>query len=334
MDADLPEACRELLDLQHGVIARWQAASAGLPESAIDARLRRRRWQSLYRGSYAAFTGEPPRISLLWAAALRAGPGAALSYQTAAEIYGLTTRPGRLIHVSVPPGRQLAVSAQERHPAAPAVRIHRSVQLTQTRHPLLSPPRTRIEETALDLAQQAADLDEAIFWLAAACGSRLTTAAKLRAALEARQRMPWRTELTAALADVSDGVQSPLEFRYVRDVERRHGLPKATRQVQRLSGGRRQFLDNLYERYLLVVELDGRAAHPVEGRWANIGRDNVSVVSGIFTLRYSWGDVTGRPCSVATEVATVLRSRGWTGAPSPCTPQCAVLHISAGSFQS
>jgi hypothetical protein len=85
MYADLPGSCRELLDLQHGVIARWQAASAGLPKSAIDARLRRGRWQSLYRGSYAAFTGEPPRISLLLAAVLRAGPGSALSHQTAAE---------------------------------------------------------------------------------------------------------------------------------------------------------------------------------------------------------------------------------------------------------
>jgi hypothetical protein len=334
MYADLPDACRELLDLQGGVIARWQAATAGLPPHVIDTRLRQGRWQSLYRGSYATFTGEPPRLSVLWAAALRGGPEAVLSHQTAAEIDGLVDRPARLIHVSVPPDRQVAVAARERHPGSPGLRIHRSTRLAETRHPLLTPPRTRIEETAVDLARHSADLDEALSWLTAACGRRLTTTAKLRTALEAHARMPWRLELTAALDDVGDGVLSVLEYRYVRHAERAHGLPKARRQRRRASGRRAQYLDNLYEEYLLAVELDGQASHPVAGRWADIRRDNASTVSGVFTLRYGWADVTGRPCSVAAEVAMVLRIRGWTGQVTPCSPQCPISSVMAGISQS
>jgi hypothetical protein len=41
----LPGPCQELLNLQHGVIARWQAAEAGLDPQVIDAQLQCGRWQ-------------------------------------------------------------------------------------------------------------------------------------------------------------------------------------------------------------------------------------------------------------------------------------------------
>jgi hypothetical protein len=73
-----------------------------------------------------------------------------------------------------------------------------------------------------------------------------------------------------------------------------------------MSDQRQQYLDNLYKEYRLAVERDSQVAHPVDGRWADIRRDNVSTVSGIVTLRYGWADVTDRPCSAAAEVAAVL----------------------------
>jgi hypothetical protein len=74
--------------------------------------------------------------------------------------------------------------------------------------------------------------------------------------------MPRRSALAFALADVADGVLSPLEYRYVRNVERAHGLPTAKRQVLIVRGGQRQYLDNLYQAFGLGVELDGQAYHP------------------------------------------------------------------------
>jgi hypothetical protein len=63
--------------------------------------LRNRRWQPLYRGVYAAFTGEPSRTAWRWAAVLRAGEGAALSHYTAAELDRLTDRASNVIHVTI-----------------------------------------------------------------------------------------------------------------------------------------------------------------------------------------------------------------------------------------
>jgi very-short-patch-repair endonuclease len=200
--------------------------------------------------------------------------------------------------------------------------VHRSARIGTARHPVRTPPRTRIEETALDLAQLARNLDEAVAWLSSACGRRLTTAVMLREAMDARGKMRWRSELSRMLADISDGVHSTLEYRYVRNVERAHRLPVPRRQAKKARGPRSQYLDNDYQDFGVAVELDGRVAHPAEARWADIHRDNCSAASGTITLRYSWADITARPCEVAAEVAAVLRQRGWTGQPAACGPQC------------
>lgn len=321
MPRHVPDRSRELLELQHGVIARWQACAIGLDPEFIDTRLRRGRWRRLYHGVYATFTGPPARACLLWAAVLRAGQGAALSYQSAAELDGLTDRAAAVLHVTIPAGRRVVVSAGERDRDTPAVLIHRSRRLTAARHPARTPPRTRIEETVLDLAGLAVSRDEALSWLSSACGRRLTTPAALGRALAARGRIRYRADLAAALGDIGDGAHSVLEFRYVRGVERAHGLPAGRRQARILRGSRSRYLDNLYPDFGVAVELDGRAAHPIEHRWRDIHRDNFCAAEGIVTLRYSWADVMEHPCQVAAEVARALRERGWAGRIRPC-PLC------------
>jgi hypothetical protein len=74
--------------MQQGVIGRGQALEAGLAPDSIETLLRSGRWQRLYRGVYATFTGTPSHEAMLWAVLVRAGPGAALSHETAAELYG------------------------------------------------------------------------------------------------------------------------------------------------------------------------------------------------------------------------------------------------------
>jgi hypothetical protein len=208
----------------------------------------------VHQGVYAAFTGEPCREAQLWAVLLRAGPDAAFSHQTAAALFGLTGDLDGPIHVIVPrDSRPLRI---------PGVIIHRVDRATTARHPALLPPRTRVEETVLDLATTAASIDEAFGWIFRATGKWLTNAERIRRAMAARQKMRWRAELAACLDDVEDGARSNLEHRYVCDVERPHGLPRAVRQARVIRYGRVSYLDNLYEDYLVCVELDGRAAHP------------------------------------------------------------------------
>jgi hypothetical protein len=325
----------ELLDLQRGVISRGQALECGLSASAIRVRLRNGRWQRLADGVYTTFSGEPSRLTLIWAALLAAGPGAAISHQTAAELYNFARRPVPAIHVTIPGDRQVrrGPGAASRGPAGrdsrrlpgqemPPLIVHRSNRIGRARHPALLPPRTRIEETVADLTQCAPTFDEAFHWLSQACGSRLCTVSMIRGALELRKKVRYRAELEAALGDVADGALSLLEYRYVHGVERPHGLPTARRQVPVTLDGTRRYLDNLYQDYLLGVELDGAAAHPVTERWRDIRRDRSLARLGVETLRYSWSDVTTHRCAVAAEIGEILVHRGWPGRIRRCSPDC------------
>ncbi len=316
MSAPLSNECAWLIDHQHGVIARGQAAAVGLDLAVIDTQLRGNRWRQLYRGVYATYTGNPPRRSQLWAGVLRAGPGAALSHHTAAELDGLTDRPSKIIHVTVGHERRVRIAAGDRHELAPRIVVHRSGRIDAIRHPVRTPPRTRAEETVVDLTQLSASFDDAFSWLSRGCGRRLVTPQLVHTAVGMRRRVRWRDEILGALPLIADGVHSYLEYRYVRDVEQAHGLPTAERQAKFIRGvrfPRSQYLDNLYEPFGVVVELDGSAAHLVEDRWRDIHRDNFFATLGIMTLRFSWPDVTRRSCPVAVGVGDVLHTRGWDG---------------------
>jgi hypothetical protein len=278
----------------------------------------------MYTSVYAVFSGEPSREAALWAAALHAGQGAMLSFQTAAELATLTDHPSELIHVTVPSERHL-----ER---IPGVVLHRSDRAAQMLHPARTPPQTRVEETVLDLAGVAETVDDAYGWVARAVGRRLTTEARLRDAMESRGRLRWRRELDQALAQDAGGVHSVLEYRYLRDVERPHHLPQATRQARVRDHGQTEYRDILYEAYLVAVELDGRAAHPGDRRWPDIHRDNAAAATGVITLRYGWLEVTQHPCRVAAQVAKVLEYRGYKGFRG-CQPTCPVTALSTGRFR-
>jgi hypothetical protein len=315
MKRDAMANAREALRCQSGVLTRAQALDAGLTDKAIAVRLGSGRWQRLQTGVYATFSGEPPRDAWLWAAVLRAGPGTALSHRTAAELYGLTD-PAPVIHVTVPIGRRIV----RPHGLA----VHYSGRLDQARHPTLTPPRTRIEDSVLDLAEVSASTDEAFSLILRASASRRTTPERILAALERRARMPRRAGLIQALGAAADGAHSLLEFRYGNRVERPHGLPQGHRQNPVRRGGQNQYQDLNYDEYGLVVELDGREAHPEWFRWADIRRDNANAATGQVTLRYGWDDVTERPCQTALEVAATLWEHGWTGALRRCGARCQV----------
>jgi hypothetical protein len=285
----------------------------GVSGGTLRWRLSSGQWQRLHFGVYAAFSGQPDRTARLWAAVLRAGTGAVLSHHTAAELFGLVSEPSSLIHVTIPAARRMG--------RVPDLVVHVSVRAEPARHPALAPPRTRIEETVLDLVDLAGAADQAVAWVTAALGRRLTTSPRLASALDRRPRIRWRAELVAGLAADMAGTHSVLEVRYLREVERPHGLPRGTRQAMAQRGARTVYRDVLYEEHGVAVELDGRLAHPGDARWLDIRRDNAAAAGGIVTLRYGWTDITQRPCLVAAEVAQALRRRGPVDA-RPCSPGC------------
>jgi hypothetical protein len=307
-----------MFDDQSGVVTRAQALAAGMTVDAIRAHLRAGRWQPLFRSTYATFSGPVPRVGILWSAVLAAGTGAALSRQSAGEVWGLVDEPQTPIHLVLP--------SQRRVNPMRGVVVHRSRRADLARHPSRTPPRTRVEETVVDLVDAAGGLEQAVAWITRACGLRLTRPDRIVEALTIRARVRWRTEVLAALQDVADGAQSPLELRYLRDVERAHRLPSGSRQYMVIRSGGRSYEDVQYPAFGVTVELDGRVAHPAETRWRDMRRDNASVRAGRRVLRYGWADVAGRPCAVAAEVAAVLNGAGWPGIPRTCRRDCSVWH--------
>lgn len=307
----------EILREQCGVISRSQALACGLGVGVIRAHLDSGRWQTAVRSVYATFSGPIPRDGELWAAVLRVGGDSVLSHESAAEVIGLVDDPQTPIHVTVPPGRRVL--------SFRGVTVHQSNRAVVARHPLRLPPQTRIEETVVDLTQSCFRLSDALGWITRACGRRLTRPERIALVIDARKKVRWRAELLAAVADVGAGAQSPLELRYLRGVERAHGLPRGSRQRAVLRSGGKFYDDVRYEPFGVVVELDGRAAHPDEARWRDMRRDNVSVLDGRRVLRYGWADVAAQPCEVAAQVAQSLRLAGWRGAPHPCAPTCLMI---------
>jgi hypothetical protein len=237
-----------------------------------------------------------------------------MSHATAAEAWKLSDEPSASIHVSVP--------AQSGSLIIPGLVLHYSSRLPGARHPARLPPQTTLEETVLDLADASRTAEDAVAWAIKACQRRLSTPDRITTALETRNRVRWRRDLTDAVAEVRTGVHSPLELRYLRDVERRHGLPRGDRQAVTIRRGARQYADVRYTEYGVVVELDGVLAHPAEAKKHDSRRDNANTIDGLQTLRYGWVPVAYHACAVAREVGDLLRHRGWQGSPRSCGKGC------------
>lgn len=300
---------------QDDVIARPQLLAAGLTRSQVSRYLANRRWQVLFPGVYLTHTGPVSRRSVAWAGLLYAGAGAALSHGTALWWDGIVDEPPGAIDLTIPSARRVAPQ--------PGLRVHRSSAIAARTHPSRVPVRTRIEESVLDHLESA-EAQGVIDVLTRATQRRLTTAPRLRAALAQRARHPQRSLIAQILADVDVGAASPLEHRYLRDVERPHALPPATRNQADRTGAGNRYHDVRYRTWAVVVELDGRAAHPITEAFRDLRRDNSLVLAGETVLRFGWVDVATRPCAVAGQVGQVLRRGGWAGRPRPCGPRCGI----------
>jgi very-short-patch-repair endonuclease len=315
-----PHAYRQwlmLLDGQCGIVDRDQAKRAGFSDRQIWHRLRSGRWQRVHEGVYATFTGPLSREARLWAALRRVGRGAMLSHETAAEVHGLIDKPAsasKTIHIIVPPRRRPVQRRSIR-----GVVIHRSSE-SQPQLPITwKLPRTRIEDTVLDLIDAAPTFQVAYGWIARAVSRDFTTVSMLRAELATRSRARYRGELAVALGESDDGVHSGLELRYARDVERAHGLPSAQRQARREIAGRAHYRDNWYSEYRVCVEVDGPAYHRDERVWKDKRRDNLNLAEdGAETFRFGPVEVTELACESAGMVAAALARNGWNGTPHPC----------------
>lgn len=211
-----PDQLNALVADQAGVVSRTQLLDLGFSDSVVKAQLRASRWQRVYTGVFATFTGDLPELAGVWAALLLAGPGAVASHATALRLFGMRSLPDdATIHVSVSHKRQIS--------PRPGLVVHRRCGLAAVVHPVRHPPSVRLEDAVLHVAADPArdgGRSGGMAVVADACQRRLTNVTRLRAALDRLPVLPGRRTLAGVLDDVAEGAHSFLELRYLNRVER------------------------------------------------------------------------------------------------------------------
>lgn len=347
--ADLPavrrlgQAARDVVVRQDGVATTAQLGRWGITRETVRRRVAAGDWQRAFRGVVTLQSGPTSWRQDARAALLYCGPDSALSHESAAFHHRVLREPGHAIVVIVPHRRTITPQpglvvhrtrtmpwAGGRLRAVESAEAVLSLVATRAARPVRPPSVDR--GTALGGPSRAAVVgdDHTHPGGADALVGLLCDAMRagvqpddllLRAAR--RARLPGRSLLVEMLDQVTDGVESPLEHRYARDVERRHGLPPAVAQRWERVDGRWIRADRVYVGHGVRVELDGRLAHPFGSTDADVWRDNaVLLASGDVTLRYRWRHVAVTPCATAAQVARALQDRGWPGALRPCSPTC------------
>lgn len=301
----VPEGLVRLSRVQAGALSREQVLGHGVSDRVIERWVAEGRWGRITAGIYR--TQPDSWVQRVWAGVLLGGPGAVAGRESAAHLHGWRKSEPDPITIYV--AKRIQVRRDDRWAFVRSARPGGG-----------EPPRTRPAQTIVDLTATASADDLTTLLAEATAFGRLKPEA-VRRVMAATPRLPQRRLLTEALDVVSAGAMSPLETRYLRDVERAHGLPTPLRQASPTGEYR---TDAWYPDYGVIVELDGSAYHRGTARDRDLVRDSRHLVNGIATVRVTWRMVTATPCAVATTLAAILRQHGWLGTPTRCS-RCKVL---------
>jgi hypothetical protein len=280
---------------QHGVITRAQLLGLGLSSDAIEYRLRRGRLHRVGQGVYAVGRPQLTRHGTLIAAVLGCGPEAALSHESAAELWGMRKRRHGAIEVTLPG------SDRKR----PGVRAHRAALDPSERTRRHAIPVTTPVRTLVDLAHRidAAELERAVN---EADRLDLVDPERLRAALEGLGGRRGVASLRALLDRRSFTLtDSELERRFL-PLACSAGLPPPLAQ-QRVNGFR---VDFYWPELGLVVETDGLRYHRTPAQQANDRRrDQAHAAAGLTPLRFTHEQVAHEADQVRETLVAVAARR-------------------------
>jgi very-short-patch-repair endonuclease len=293
---------------QDGVLTTRSALARMTPD-ALQWRIASGRWQQPCRGVMVAHSGPLTREQELWVACLWGGPGAALGGLTAARLWGLRGFDANddAIELILPPGR-------ERKLAGPPLRLitRYSRHLTAADvHPGRQPPRTRVARSLVDAAAWRYSDRGTRAILAASVQQGLVRPEHLAAELDRNGRVYRRKLMRETIGDIAGGATALSELDFLKYVIRPHRLPEPDRQAERTdASGRRRWLDAVWEKARLIVEVDGAGHADILQYWKDMDRDNQFGLQGYQTLRYASFAVRYQPDYVAGQIRRSLRDRG------------------------
>lgn len=285
---------------QGGVLTSSQLNDSEAPVGA------RRRWIDgwvpMGHGFYC--TREPTFESWCWAGMLRAGDTGVITGTAAGHLHGFVKAAPSSITIYHERSAPLSAMGDSEF----SIRFRRGARASRG-----TPRRAVVESTLVDIARES-DRNTTIDAIARAVAEGMTTPERVLAALGRSGRVRHLALMRDVCAAASDGVQSILEWLFLKDVIGGHGLSGAQLQVSLVSGTRS---DVHFAEFGFVVELDGRLGHEDEP-FRDMDRDNRLAARGILTLRFGWHDVVTRPCAVAEQIRAVLELKGLTPNGSRC----------------
>jgi very-short-patch-repair endonuclease len=283
---------------QYGVVGRWQLVELGFGDEAIKASLASGRLQPLHREAYAVGHRIVTKRGKWLAAVLAMGPGAFLSHESAAALWGLAgDRPK--VHVNAPrgrqvrPGRRSGIKVHRCKFAADEVTVHDGI------------PASTVARTLFDLAERSAPHELKSAWDEADRLKRLRVPEVARVYELGRGRRRARTRLKPFLLAEQRHVEdtaSPLEDRFAAFVVA-HRLPPPQTNV--LVDG--DEVDVLWPEARLIVELDSWEFHAHRAAFEkDRDRDADHLLANYRTVRVTHRRLSEHPERLAAQIRVLL----------------------------
>jgi very-short-patch-repair endonuclease/predicted transcriptional regulator of viral defense system len=277
---------------QYGVVGRWQLVELGFGAEAIKAALSSGRLHPLHREAYAVGHRIVVKRGKWLAAVLAMGPGAFLSHESAAALWGLAgDRPK--VHVNAPRGRQVRPGRRS------GIKVHRCkfAEDEVTVHDGI--PVSTVARTLFDLAERSAPHELKSAWDEADRLKRLRIPEIARGRRRARAAL--KPILLAEQRYVED-TASPLEDRFAAFVVA-HRLPPPQTNVLVDDDE----VDVLWPEARLIVELDSWEFHAHRAAFEkDRDRDADHLLAGYRTIRVTHRRLRNEPERLAAQIRALL----------------------------
>lgn len=291
-------------DERLGVVPLSVLREAGLSRGRRRAMVTAGRWREVPGKGVIATPGATGGEAAWREALLAVGPGARLGGVTALEADGLKGFAESHFHIWVPKGHEKK--------APEGVRLHETRRWAAKDAMTSGLPRSTPSVATVQAALWAVSVRQAMLCMVMPIQQRLVRADDVASELDRIRRHRYRRPLQAGLRDIRLGAESLNEIDFAVECRRRN-LPEPTRQVVRQLSQGRGVLDAYWERYRVVVEVNG-AGHDAfdvamrdEVRITDLqAQGNAVIPLSVLTLRCD-------PDPIFDALAHLLRARGWSG---------------------
>ncbi|MGB0099839.1 MAG: hypothetical protein WBP61_06125 [Nocardioides sp.] len=294
---------RELAAHQGQVLSRRQLYRVGITRWEIRGQVRGGRWQLIGDQSVHLQNSALSQDGEHWAAVFQGGPRACLDGASALVASGLERFEVDRVRVSVPRGAR--------------IRRNQRFNIRQTRRWASADilptgvPRTAPATAAVRAALWARSEREATYLLVLVVQQGLASAEMLGAEVLRIRRDRRRLLVHEVVNDLLDGARSLGEVDVLHELRRR-GLPEPSRQVLRIDGRNRYYLDLYWERFGLVVEIDGIHHAWAENIVGDALRQNAVSLTGDLFLRLPLLGLRLEPEAFFGQIESALRASGWS----------------------